>query len=134
MLVSTGPNSGTLLFAKPGKAGVEVTQDESGRLEWSSPVVSLHLQMPFLVSFLTDAVEIHDIATLTCLQRLAIPGALSISTSSFSGGRTRNRGFGLFVSTADQIVHYSMITLPQQVLCNRFDCRHNELMIFVIAI
>jgi hypothetical protein len=118
MLVSTGPTGGALLFAKTspgGSGGVEVDLDESCRLEWSSPVASLFLQMPFLISFLTDAVEIHDIGTLMCLQRIPSAGALCVSPCAFAGARNRNRGFGMFVSTADALSHFSMVTLPQQV-------------------
>lgn len=92
-----------------------MSHDENSRLEWSSPVSSVHLQMPFLVSFLNDCVEIHDIGTLICLQRIPLSGALSLSISGYVAGRNLIRGNGMFVSTADQISHFSMIPLPIQV-------------------
>lgn len=119
MLVSTAATGGTLLLIKSSassKGASEVTHDESSRLEWSAPVQSVVLQMPFIISFVTDGIEVHDVDNLICLQRIALPGVLSLATSYFIGtGRNKSRGFGAFVGTSEQLSHLAMISLPQQV-------------------
>lgn len=120
MLISTAATGGTLLLVKSStssKGTYEVSHDEASRLEWSAPVQSVVLQMPFIISYVTDGIEVHDMDNLICLQRIAIPGAVSLTASSFVGmGRNRNRGFGAFIGTSEQLQHFTMISLPQQVI------------------
>lgn len=89
--------------------------DESSKLEWAHPVNSVHVQMPFVVSFEAEGIEIHDVGSLVLLQRIPLIGAISVSISGFSAGRNKVKGAGLFVSTQDQLYHYSMIPIATQV-------------------
>lgn len=84
-------------------------------MEWSSAVVDVEVQMPFIVSLISDAIEIHDVGTLSLLQRIPLIGAVSLSTSGFTGGRSRSKGLGIFASTQDQLFHFSMIPINVQV-------------------
>jgi hypothetical protein len=43
------------------------------RLEWSSPPLSCQVSTPFLLSVLNDGIEIHDLKTLTVLQKILVP-------------------------------------------------------------
>ena len=52
------------------------------RLEWSSSPIIINYIQPFIVRILNDSIEIHDIITLTSLQR--IPLQPLQSTSSFT--------------------------------------------------
>lgn len=116
LLISTGPQSGTLLTIKSGSVGTKgFSHDESSRLEWANPINSVLVQMPFLISFENEGIEIHDVGSLMLLQRVPLIGAVSVTVSCFSAGRNKSRGFGIFVSTQDQLYHYSMIAINQQV-------------------
>lgn len=116
LLISTNAQIGTLLTIKSGSSGTKgFSHDETSRIEWGSPVNSVQVQMPFLVSFETEGIEIHDVGSLTPLQYISLIGAVSMTLSGFSAGRNRVRGAGIFVATADQLNHYSMIPITQQV-------------------
>lgn len=77
---------------------------------------SVQVQMPFIVSFESEGIEIHDVGTLELLQRVPLIGAVSLTASGLSAGRNRAKGAGLFISTQDQLYHYSMIPISAQVL------------------
>lgn len=116
LLISTSAQSGTLLTIKNKSTGeIGFVHDESSKLEWAHPVNSVHVQMPFVVSFEAEGIEIHDVGSLVLLQRIPLIGAISVSISGFSAGRNKVKGAGLFVSTQDQLYHYSMIPIATQV-------------------
>lgn len=55
------------------------------RLEWSSLPIALQLQKPFIVSLLKDCVEIHDLVTLSMLQRLNLTSAPALTPINNAG-------------------------------------------------
>lgn len=104
------------------------------RLEWSSAPVSVHLLSPFIVTILSDSLEIHDIASLCSLQRVPLPS--TSPTSAFSSSSTtysfsaceidplHGLEYG-YVSAGDQIVVLRMTPLSSQIKnlmeSNRFE-------------
>lgn len=54
----------------PRRRGPPPRADE--RLEWSSPPIALILSLPFIITLLSDAIELHDISTLSALQKIRI--------------------------------------------------------------
>lgn len=117
------------------------------RLEWASAPISLHFINPFIVSLLSDSLEIHDVASLSTLQRIALPSSAPISaftsvvaiTYSFSSceiDASKGQEFG-YVSAGDQVHVLRMTPLSTQIMslldAQRFEdainlcilCQHN---------
>jgi hypothetical protein len=116
VLISTNSQSGTLLAIRTTPSGSSgFVHDAGSRMEWAQPVSQVRLLMPFLVSFESDGIEIHDVGSLAPLQRIPLLGAVSMAVSGFSAGRNRSKGSGIFVGTQDQLYHYSMIPIATQI-------------------
>ena len=84
------------------------------RLEWAAPPFSSHIIHPFILSILSDSLEIHDIVSLTSLQKITLP-VLTPSTTFTSSSSTVysfsscliNNSTGLeygYVCNVDQVI------------------------------
>lgn len=72
---------------------IAVTKD---RIQWSSSVLQVIIATPFIVSLLADGVEVHDEASLLCLQKINIEGPTTGVNAVVSAGT----GTGTAVSKA----------------------------------
>ncbi len=93
------------------------------RIEWTAPPTSIHILNPFLLTLLSDSsVEIHEMATLTSIQKLQIsspsPHALSLaictddSRSNSSSSIFQNHAY---LCNGEQLSVLRMIPLSNQV-------------------
>jgi hypothetical protein len=85
------------------------------RLEWATPPVASHAAVPFILTLLLDSIEVHDIGTLTSLQRIrfvtpAFPTSMS-PIDSMPGTPSSS-----YVSAADSVVVLTMVPLSTQVM------------------
>jgi len=89
------------------------------RMEWSSPPVMLLHSVPYIISLLIDSIEIHDMVTLSSLQKLRltsspaqtpISNAQDMCISDLGGGRAF-----LYVVTLDQANLFKMVPIATQV-------------------
>lgn len=101
------------------------------RLEWSSQPVSAVVANPFIVTLLSDAVEIHDIGTLHTLQKIQItsssPHVLSMcscfidvaapvgNSSSYAAGGLTASSQCVFLCNGEQLSALKMIPIMNQV-------------------
>lgn len=112
LLLSIGAYGVLMDVSEPGKFGKNSGTYEE-RFEWTSPPISLHLVSPFVISLSTDCLEVHDIASLTMLQKIPLSstnGLLSLQPVSLMNGATT-----AFVSTGEAIMILKMIPLGFQV-------------------
>lgn len=87
------------------------------RLEWGGLPVFCAVLLPFLVSGLSDSVEVHDLASLAPLQRITI-STLGAHELSFCSGAlelsTGTQQFG-FVCNGEELSLLRMIPIAKQV-------------------
>lgn len=94
---------------------------EEQRIEWSTAPNQLTVTSPFLVSLLQDSVEVHDIYTLSSLQRIkfvapSIPLSLYLCDNvSVSTNTSVIRIPCCYVLTSDSINILTLIPLSVQV-------------------
>lgn len=94
------------------------------RIEWLTPPTAVHILNPFLLSLLSDgSVEVHEIATLSSIQRIQISTtfhALSLAVCPYENIKTAQQGSfsnHAYLCNGDQLSVLRMIPLAAQV-CN----------------
>jgi hypothetical protein len=89
------------------------------RLEWSSPPVKLILSRPYIISLLTDNIEIHDMVTLSSLQKIRLTsGPAQTPISNAQDMTISDLGCGrafLYAVTLEQVNFFKMVPLAVQV-------------------
>jgi hypothetical protein len=95
------------------------------RIEWVSPPISVQIMNPYLLSLLTDSsVEIHELATLSSIQRIQIsspsPHNLSLAIccedyQKFIGGQPSNFLYHAYLCNGEQLSVLRMVPLANQV-------------------
>lgn len=92
------------------------------RIEWFSYPISVKIMNPFILSVLNDSsIEIHDLASLTSLQRISIaspsPHILSLDICCEMHPSTSLNGFSYhaFVCNGEQLSVLKLIPLATQV-------------------
>lgn len=105
---------GILLDLKGKMTGLVSNLSYEERMEWASPPISTHIVSPFILSLLQDSVEIHDMISLTSLQRISIScspnTSMSLCPCSFGSGLEH-----AYLSVGDQISFLKMVPLSTQV-------------------
>lgn len=89
------------------------TQSFGDRIEWSTPPLSLHLLVPYIVTLQEGGVEIHDPVSLNSLQKISFPRCESpcLCTALASPGDEQ-----AFFNTGDnQLFALKMIPLSAQI-------------------
>lgn len=94
------------------------------RIEWLALPTAVHRLNPFLLSLLTDgSVEVHEIATLSSIQRIQISTtfhALSLAVCPYENIKTAPTGSfsnHAYLCNGDQLSVLRMIPLSAQVFC-----------------
>lgn len=120
-------NLSSISAASSGNASSAMMND---RLEWKSPPLSVQVLSSFLVTILSDSVEIHDPVTLSSLQRIALPtlpASSSFAASYSSSSSSISYSFSSciidtmkaieygYISSGDHIVVLRMIPLIAQI-------------------
>lgn len=94
------------------------------RLEWAGLPVFCSVVLPFLVSGLSDSVEIHDLASLAPLQRITV-SALGSHEISFCSCNvelsTSTQQFG-FICNGEELSLLKMIPISKQVCTAKVLC------------
>lgn len=98
------------------------------RLEWAAASLESSVVKPFIISLLTDSIEVHDLGSLLSLQRIFLSSSQSSQQLSFTTGvldlsNTHSSSAMLgpstmesaFVCTGEQVSMLKMLPIPQQV-------------------
>lgn len=110
------------------------------RIEWVAPPVAVHILNPFLLSVLSDSsIEIHEIATLTSIQKIQIsspsPHVLSLAVCSDdlyrNGSAPSSFQNHAYICNGEQLSVLRMIPLSSQVSIKVLNIRlYHDLAIF----
>lgn len=118
---TTTSSTGAVVLSSSGPISSSSGSRSSGgvgdRMEWAGQPVAMHRLTPFLLTLLTDSVEVHNEASLMALQRIKFPAgsasaSLSMATCLIGGASGMDQAF---VSTGDQLIMLRMVPLNQQV-------------------
>lgn len=84
------------------------------RLEWATPPILSHAAIPFILTLLLDSIEVHDIGTLTSLQRIRFVTP-AFPTSMCPIENMPGAPSSSYVSAADSVVVLTMVPLSTQI-------------------
>ena len=83
------------------------------RLEWTAAPISVHLCMPYIISLQADGIEVHDVVTLSSLQRIRLT-PITNATCMWTCEVGENREY-FYAFSPDQLNAFKMVPLAAQV-------------------